>query len=63
MIESRLVLEKIKVLETKMRYQIEKLVRVAEESTENALDGTCTIFRGYGCQSHAIVPRPSSLPT
>ena len=32
MIEGRVVLEKIKVLESRMRYQIEKLVRVAEES-------------------------------
>jgi U3 small nucleolar ribonucleoprotein protein LCP5 len=31
MIEGRVVLEKIKVLESRMRYQIEKLVRVAEE--------------------------------
>lgn len=52
MIESRLVLEKIKILESKMRYQIEKLVRVAEDSTENALDGTCTVFPRYGAISH-----------
>ncbi|OJA17538.1 hypothetical protein AZE42_12813 [Rhizopogon vesiculosus] len=32
MIEGRIVLEKIKVLESRMRYQIEKLVRVAEEA-------------------------------
>ena len=31
-IEARVVLEKIKVLEGRMRYQIEKLVRVAEET-------------------------------
>ena len=36
MIEDRVVLEKIKVLEGKMRYQIDKLVRVAEESSEAA---------------------------
>lgn len=36
MIEGRVVLEKIKVLESKMRYQIDKLVRVAEESPEAA---------------------------
>ncbi|KAJ3533366.1 hypothetical protein NM688_g7293 [Phlebia brevispora] len=36
MIESRIVLEKIKVLEGRMRYQIEKLVRVAEEAPETA---------------------------
>ncbi|KAI0047022.1 hypothetical protein FA95DRAFT_1559452 [Auriscalpium vulgare] len=32
MVEGRLVLEKIKILEGRMRYQIEKLVRVAEEA-------------------------------
>lgn len=31
MIESRIVLEKIKLLESKMRYQIEKLVQLAAE--------------------------------
>ena len=36
MIEGRVALEKIKVLESKMHYQIEKLVRVAEESPEAA---------------------------
>ena len=42
MIEGRLALEKIKVLESKMRYQIDKLVRVAEESadtTNNVANG------------------------
>ncbi|KAL0946547.1 hypothetical protein HGRIS_012752 [Hohenbuehelia grisea] len=34
MIENRLVLEKIKVLESRMRYQIDKLVRLAEENTD-----------------------------
>lgn len=40
MIEGRVVLEKIKVLEGRMRYQIEKLVRVAEEgsSAQTAID-------------------------
>ncbi|THG96778.1 hypothetical protein EW026_g5118 [Hermanssonia centrifuga] len=36
MIEGRMVLEKIKVLEGRMRYQIEKLVRVAEEAPDAA---------------------------
>jgi U3 small nucleolar ribonucleoprotein protein LCP5 len=41
MVEGRLVLEKIKVLENRMKYQIEKLVRVATEpqSTKNVIDG------------------------
>ena len=43
MIEGRVVLEKIKVLEGRMRYQIDKLVRVAEEcpdAAQNAVNGT-----------------------
>jgi U3 small nucleolar ribonucleoprotein protein LCP5 len=46
MIEDRVVLEKIKVLEGKMRYQIDKLVRVAEESPEaaqNVANGMSTL--------------------
>ena len=41
MIENRIVLEKIKTLEAKLRYQIEKLVRVAEEpeSSANVING------------------------
>ena len=40
MVEGRVVLEKIKVLEGRMRYQIEKLVRVAEgSSSQNIIDG------------------------
>jgi U3 small nucleolar ribonucleoprotein protein LCP5 len=41
MIESRIVLEKAKTLEAKLRYQIEKLVKVADEpeSTPNIIDG------------------------
>lgn len=40
LVENRLVQEKIKVLESKMRYQIQKLVRIAEDSTtEIAIDG------------------------
>ncbi|KAF7985020.1 hypothetical protein HWV62_10022 [Athelia sp. TMB] len=39
MVEGRVVLEKIKVLEGRMRYQIEKLVRVAEgSSSQNIID-------------------------
>jgi U3 small nucleolar ribonucleoprotein protein LCP5 len=32
-IESRIVLEKVAVLENRMRYQIEKLLKAAEQST------------------------------
>lgn len=41
MVEGRVVLEKIKALEGRMRYQIEKLVRVADEPErrQNFIDG------------------------
>lgn len=40
LIENRIVLEKVKILESKMRYQIQKLVRLAEESpTEHVTNG------------------------
>lgn len=40
MVEGRLVLEKIKVLEGRMKYQIEKLVRVAtERQTARGVNG------------------------
>lgn len=41
MIEGRIVLEKIKLLESKMRYQIEKLVQLAvdEPSDEKVING------------------------
>jgi len=34
MIENRIVLEKVEVLESKMRYQIEKLVRLSDETAQ-----------------------------
>lgn len=41
MIEGRVVFEKIKVLESRIRYQIEKLVRIADadDASKNAADG------------------------
>ena len=39
MIEGRVVLEKIKVLESRIRYQIEKLVRIADDASKNVADG------------------------
>ena len=38
MVESRIVLEKVKALESKMAYQIDKLVRLAEEAPEASKD-------------------------
>lgn len=51
MVEGRIVLEKIKALEGRMRYQIEKLVRVAEEapsSNQNVIDGMFLSFEIHG---------------
>lgn len=41
MVEGRLIMEKIKALEGRMKYQIEKLVRAATEkqTAQNALNG------------------------
>ena len=44
MIENRVVLEKIHVLEAKMRYQIDKLIRIAEELSTRPIDGK-TLFK------------------
>ena len=46
MVEARVVLEKIKVLEGRMKYQIDKLVRVAEETiTQNVVNGLFHHFK------------------
>ena len=37
-IEARVVLEKVKVLEGRMKYQIDKLVRIADESASGEKD-------------------------
>ena len=41
MVEGRIILEKVKVLENRMKYQIEKLVRAATEpqTTKSVIDG------------------------
>ena len=39
MIEGRVVLEKIKVLESRIKYQIEKLVRITDDGSKNVADG------------------------
>ena len=47
MIEGRVVLEKIGALESRMRYQIEKLLKIAEDSgkKDNSFDGMNTDFQ------------------
>lgn len=53
MVENRVVLEKVKALESKMQYQIEKLVRLAEENPEankDVVDGmTLPYFPFFLC--------------
>ena len=52
MVENRLILEKIKTLESRMKYQIEKLVRAATEkqATHNTLNGEVYLsFHSYIC--------------
>jgi len=46
MVEGRVVLERIDALESKMRYQIEKLVRLAEEPVKlnGTIDGEQIIY-------------------
>ncbi|TFY56977.1 hypothetical protein EVJ58_g7309 [Rhodofomes roseus] len=69
-IEARVVLEKIKVLEGRMKYQIEKLVRVAEEapSADNAVNGkialplpTSGMLTGCPVDPLAFRPNPQAL--
>ncbi|KAK7689055.1 hypothetical protein QCA50_007746 [Cerrena zonata] len=40
LVESRLVLEKVKLMEGKMKYQIDKLVRTAQEPEKSTKDGS-----------------------
>lgn len=52
MVEDRLTLEKVKVLEGRMKYQIEKLVRVSTEkqTAQNTISGEVDLlFHPYTC--------------
>lgn len=69
LVEKRVVLEKVKALESKMRYQIDKLVRRAAEPDE---DATKNVIDGQSLFSHSCSPqlcadqtlcRPSCIPT
>lgn len=62
MIEGRVVLEKIKVLESRMRYQIEKLVRIADNISKNVADGD-SFCRSHPMSLTVLHTRPSGLPT
>ena len=67
MIEGRVVLEKIKVLEGRMRYQIEKLVRIAKEDSQNVTEGIfCRAVRFFylirsSLDPLAFRPNPENL--
>lgn len=52
MVEGRIVLEKIKLLESKMRYQIEKLVQLAADnpSDDKVFNGVSTFSRCLCCR-------------
>jgi len=66
MVEGRLVLEKIKVLEGRMKYQIDKLVRVATEkqSARGALNGEgCSILSLLYVLTPFLVRRSAVIPT
>ena len=54
MIEGRVVLEKIKVLESRIRYQIEKLVRIADDASKNVADGKSYPFVIIRCLLTAL---------
>lgn len=70
MIESRIVLEKVKILETKLRYQIDKLVRLAEqpESSSNVIDDPLSFrpnpknfMQPNGQEEHSDTEHPISV--
>ena len=66
MVEDRLVLEKIKVLEGRMKYQIEKLARVATEkqTAQDSLSGECRSMRPpLRALKRFLVRRPTVIQT
>lgn len=64
MVEGRVVLEKIKVLEGRMRYQIEKLVRVAEEGpSSHVIDGEEASSPFSPKSNLYCTSRPPGVPT
>jgi len=66
MVEDRLVLEKIKVLEGRMKYQIDKLVRVATEkqTTQNTLIGEYQSMVSSSCAlKRFLAHRSTVIPT
>lgn len=65
MVEDRLVLEKIKILEGRMKYQIEKLARVATEkqTAQNTLGGEYLSTHPSLCASRpSLVHRSTFIP-
>lgn len=71
-VEARVVLEKVKVLEGRMKYQIDKLVRIAEEGSstdKNITSGASLLHSVFAACSHtslltdplAFRPNPQAL--
>lgn len=62
MIESRIVLEKTKLLESKMRYQIEKLVQLVagDPSDDKLVNGLPALSRGI-CQCLYLIQRSARI--
>lgn len=66
LVEGRLVLEKIKVLEVRMKYQIEKLVRLAAEkqATQNTLNGKRRLILSlFRMLERPLIHRSAVVPT
>lgn len=49
MIQGRVVLEKVKVLESRIKYQIDKLVRIADNASKNVADGKSYLLTFIRC--------------
>lgn len=65
MIEGRVVLEKLKVLESRIRYQIEKLVRISDDASKNVADGKACLLAlvRYPLIALSFTQRPVGLST
>jgi hypothetical protein len=67
MVEARVVLEKVKALESRMKYQIEKLVKIAQEtpsSQQNIIDGELVLRRPLLRPiSHNSLNRSTCIPS
>ena len=63
-VEARVVLEKVRVLEGRMKYQIDKLVRIAEEgdsANKNIANGVFLHYSFSSCR-YSFLARPPCVP-